>query len=297
MYLVIGGNGLVGSYLITELLRQGLPTKCTLRTEQAKQDLLDTILIIGGLEMKERMHLLEFAFGDIRDFLFLEDLMDKNTIVLHTAATVSFDPRDKQMLFDVNIDGTTNVVNACLYKNVKKLVYTSSVAAIVSAEGSQAIDENTNWQEDKKNTNYALSKRFAEYEVWRGIEEGLNGCIVNPTIILGYTKNGNSSSSIFHNIKNGFPFYSNGINGFVGAVDVAKIIVRIANSDIAEQRFVLNAGNTSYKELFKQIAKQLGKREPRIEVKHWMKWITLPIAWLWSKISGKPPFVTKEVFV
>lgn len=297
MYFITGANGLVGSYLTAELLLNGRnQIVCGVRSEQSKQQLLQDLAKLTRWSNQQLLDGLRFAIGDILDMVYLESHIPRGATVFHTAASVSFDPKDKDQLFETNIQGTECVVNACLTVGVKKLCYVSSVAAIGRTGSSQKITEETVWEESKKNTHYAISKRYAELDVWRGSEEGLNMVIVNPTVILGYTSKGNSSSSIFHNIQKGFPFRSKGANGFVGAADVAKVLGMLADSEISSERFILSAENVAFDELFNQIAIAFGKPKGRIQIRAWMKWIVLPIAWILSKLSGKAPFVTKEVF-
>jgi len=296
MYFITGANGLVGCYVVTELLKQDSKIICGVRTDQSKQQLIADVCVLSKLSRTDLENRLTFAIGDIMDDVYLREQFTSETTVIHAAANVSFDPKDRDQLFETNAQGTENVVNACLHAKVNKLCYISSVAAIGRTGSTEMITEETVWEDSKKNTNYAISKRFAELEVWRGSEEGLNMVMVNPTVILGYTSQGNSSSSIFYNIKKGFPFKSKGTNGFVGAADVAKIAIALANSEIINERFVLCGENMHFDHLFGLIADGLGKPKAKIEVKRWMKYFVLPIAWLLSKLTGKAPFVTPEVF-
>lgn len=296
MYFITGANGLVGCYLVAELFKTKQEVICGVRSEKARLQLLQDVAVLVNKPIQEIESKLTFKFGDILDYIYLEDNLNEQMFVIHTAAKVSFDPKDKEALFETNIEGTQNVVNACIAKQVKKLCFISSVAAIGRTGSEEPITEKTEWQESNKNSTYAISKHYAELEVWRGQEEGLDTVIVNPTVVLGYTSLGNSSSSIFHNIKKGFAFSSNGVNGFVGAQDVANAAIGLVNSDVTNERFVLCSENRSFKSLFSEIAKGLGKKEPQINVKNWMKWLVLPIAKMYSVLSRKAPFVTKEVF-
>jgi dihydroflavonol-4-reductase len=297
VFVITGANGLVGCHLISALLlAQKKDICCLLRSEQSKNQLLKDVSHISGLTIEEVEASLQFKFGNILDIVFLEEVFIPNSIVIHAAACVSFDPKDRELLIETNINGTKNVVNACLANNVNKLCYVSSVAAIGRMEGGLYITEDTPWIESSLNSAYAISKRYAELEVWRGGEEGLPIVIINPTVILGYTSLGNSSSSIFHTIKKGFPFTSKGFNGFVGASDVAKVLLLLIDKNIINERFIVSSENMQYDVLFSQIAKSLKKKGKFIIVKDWMKWITLPLAWLISKLTNKPPFITPEVF-
>ena len=79
----------------------------------------------------------------------------------------------------INVKGTSNIINACLENNIKKLGFVSSVAAI-GRKGNGIYSESNNWVESGDNSYYAISKYKAENEVWRGIQEGLNAVITNP---------------------------------------------------------------------------------------------------------------------
>ena len=207
MYFITGANGLVGSYVTAELLLQGrTDIICGVRSELTKDQLLKDLCKLTNWNKQKLEDSLVFAVGDILDSYYLESYINTDSMVIHTAANVSFDPKDKDRLFETNIKGTENVVNACIFAKVKKMCYVSSVAAIGRTGSSEFITEETVWEDSKRNTNYAISKRYAELEVWRGSEEGLKMVIVNPTVVMGYTSQGNSSSSIFHNIKKRISF-------------------------------------------------------------------------------------------
>jgi nucleoside-diphosphate-sugar epimerase len=296
MHILTGANGLLGTYIATDYILREENLCCIVRSKKSKEVLLKTLETLTRRKVSEFENLLSIKTADIRDYYLIEDIINEGDVIIHAAACVSFNPQDKQKLFDINIDGTRNLVNAALHKKAKKLIHISSVAAIGRVGENQIVNEKVPWIDSKWNTNYAISKRNAELEVWRGIEEGLDAAIVNPTIVLGYTIHGNSSSSIFHQINKGFPFVSHGVNGYVGAKDVAQIINKLVHSEINNERFILNAGNISYEKLFGQIAQNLGRKPPGFYVKPWMKWFVLPLAKAVSLLTGKAPFVTKEVF-
>lgn len=233
--------------------------------------------------------------GDILDVLSLDNAMQGVDEVYHSAALVSFEPGKRRQLMELNIKGTANMVNAALNKNIKKFAYISSIAALGRPEDMDAvIDENMSWKTSKFNTNYAVSKFAGEREVWRGIAEGLSSIIVNPSIVLGISDPGKGSTRIFRSVWNGLRFYPPGINGFVDVTDVAKATVALMESPIKNERFILNAVNISYLELFTQISRHLGKKPPQIKARPFM----MEFAWLAealkSAITGKKPLVTKE---
>ena len=236
----------------------------------------------------------EWINGDVLDTAILEDAMEGMDVVIHCAATVSFVSSEQRAMFKTNIEGTANVVNAALLKNIKRLVHISSVAALGRTISGETVTEKKQWESSNINTNYAVSKYNAEMEVWRGIGEGLNAVIVNPSTILGYGDWNNSSCAIFKSVYNEFPWYSNGINGFVAVEDVARATVLLMESDIRNERFIINGDNWSFRKLFNSMADAFGKKQPHREATPSLA----AIAWRMEKVknlfSGKPSLLTKE---
>ncbi|MDP4292032.1 MAG: NAD-dependent epimerase/dehydratase family protein, partial [Bacteroidota bacterium] len=184
MNFVTGGTGLLGAYLLLELTRRGDKVRA-LRREGGSLKTVENIFRANDDRAEELLGQIEWVKGDVCDIFSLEDALDGVEYVYHCAALVSFDPRDREKMMRVNVDGTANVVNASLAKGVKKLCHVSSIAALGRAEPGQAVDEKTAWKSSKQNSNYAISKYAGEREVWRGTEEGLKAVIVNPSIIIG----------------------------------------------------------------------------------------------------------------
>ena len=127
----------------------------------------------------------------------MEEILQSVSNVYHCAAIVSYNPKDKRKILKINVEGTANIVNACLGAKIEKLVYVSSVAALGRIRDEEMITEKMNWSEETSNSTYGKSKYFAEMEVWRGIAEGLKAVIVNPSLIIGGENWEHSSSAIF----------------------------------------------------------------------------------------------------
>lgn len=279
MILVTGGSGLVGAELISQLLEQG---------ENVIAIYHNSLLPDPGNEN------LVAIKCDIRDTSALEYAMKGVQQVYHCAGLVSFQPKNKTKLFDVNVQGTANVVNAAIDAGVKKIVYVSSVSALGRIRNEPMITEEMSWTEKNSNSEYGKSKYFGEMEVWRGTGEGLQAIVVNPSTILGAGDWDKGSSEIFKSAYNEFPWYSEGINGFVDVKDVARAMILLMNSEITNERFILNSENTSYKNVFTEIAKSFGKRPPLKKVTPFLS----ELVWRWeaisSRFSGKEPLVTRE---
>jgi nucleoside-diphosphate-sugar epimerase len=197
-------------------------------------------------------------------------------------------------MYQVNVQGTANVVNAAIEKNISRLVHISSVAALGRSKSGGHINEEREWQQSNINTHYAISKYKAEMEVWRGIGEGLSAVIINPSTVLGYGDWDTSSCRIFKTVYNEFPWYSTGINGFVDIEDVARTTVLLMQSDIREQRFIANGDNWSFQQLLNTIADGFGKKHPHRRATPFVG----SLAWRMEKFktlfSGEMPLLTRE---
>jgi dihydroflavonol-4-reductase len=279
MILVTGGTGLVGSHLITRLVKQGRPVKALYRSAIPK---------IEGYED------VDWIQGDILDVVALQEAMHDVEEVYHCAAIVSFSPRTKDQMFKTNIEGTANVVNACLEGGVKKLCFVSSVSALARMTTSREIDETMNWTEETSNSNYGKSKYLAEMEVWRGIGEGLQAVIVSPTIILGFGDWTKGSASIFKSAYQEFPWYTEGVTGFVDVEDVVRAMVELMDNNMSKQRFIISEGNYKYKEVFTKIARCFGKKPPHKKVTPFIASVVWRLEAIKAKLSGKDPLLTRE---
>lgn len=181
--------------------------------------------------------------------------------VFHAAAIVSFDPKMKEQMLKVNIEGTANMVNLALMFNVNKLIHISSVAAI-GGVNKRTVDENEKWETNDSSSTYGESKYRSELEVWRGVEEGLSVIILNPSVVLGGADYEKSSSQIFsYAIEKGRSAIDCSLN-IVDVRDVATVAVEFLKSEIVNKRFILSKETLSYTELFTQIRTCLGLPVP-----------------------------------
>jgi dihydroflavonol-4-reductase len=155
------------------------------------------------------------------DIYSLEPLLEGVETIYHCAAIVSFDSRKRMEMIISNVEGTANLVNAAIQNGVKRICHVSSVSALGKTGSGKPVNEETNWIPSKKNSSYSQSKFFAETEIWRGVEEGLEAVIVNPTIDNRGRETG--SREVRHSsglINKGMKFYTRGSTGFVGIHDV-----------------------------------------------------------------------------
>lgn len=277
--LVTGGAGLVGNELINQLLMRGEPIKALYNNT--------TLSFHANAKLTP-------VKCDILDPIGLEEAMHGITHLYHCAAVVSFSPNQKQQLIATNIEGTANVVNAAIDAGVKKMVHVSSVSSLGRIRESEMITEEMQWSEETSNSLYGKSKHLGEMEVWRGIGEGLEAVIVNPSLILGAGNWNKGSSEIFLSAYNEFPWFTDGVSGFVDVRDVAKAMILLMNSELSNERFILSAENTSFRSVYSQIAKSFGKEEPYKKVTPFLAELVWRFEAVKARFTGKDPLITKE---
>ncbi len=279
MILVTGATGLVGSHLLKQLAETQQKIKAVYHSTKPIENKFENV---------------EWVQANILDIIEVEEMLQNVQQVYHCAAIVSFNPKQKDFLHKINIEGTANIVNACLENNIEKLVYVSSVAALGRIREDKPIDETMTWTEETSNSEYGKSKYLAEMEVWRGIGEGLNAAIVNPVIILGASDWCKGSTEIFKKAYEEFAWYTEGTTGFVDVEDVAKAMILLMNSSVNAEKFVLSAASIPYKEMFSMIAKAFGKKPPYKKVTPFIANTIWRLEAIKSFITNKPPFLTKE---
>lgn len=297
MVFVTGGTGLVGSHLLLSLLQNGVKVRALKRNTSNISQVQKVFSWYTG-DAEELFRQIEWVNGDILDIYSLEPLLQGIDTVYHCAAIVSFDSRTRKQMLANNIDGTANLVNASLNMGVRRICHVSSVSALGKTSHGEPVTENTNWIPSKRNTGYSESKFFSETEIWRGVEEGLEAVIVNPSIIIGPGRWEEGSPAFFRIIHQGLPFYTTGSTGYVGISDVVtaiQILMDPENFDKAKnQRFLINSQNLTFREFFTKVSAALGKPAPRIPVSRTMLSVAWRILAIWTWISGKPSPVTRE---
>ena len=215
---------MVGSFTARHFLKSGFQV-AGLRRENSDFSLL-----------KDIENQIVWHEGDVLDVLALEKSIENMDYVVHAAAMVSFAPKDRKRMLKTNVEGTINVVNLCLEKNVKKLCFISSVAAL----GRKIPNE--------KILNHAI--KINEKATWEESEFNSNSVIVNPSLILGEADWNKTSTQLLKYVYDEHKFYPAGNLNYVDVEDVAACIYSLTTSDISNERFILSAGQIIYKDFF-----------------------------------------------
>jgi nucleoside-diphosphate-sugar epimerase len=282
--LVTGASGFLGSHICRHLLAEGHKVIALIRENSSKERLKDI-----------EQHL-EFRYADLLDLPALNEAFEGCEKVVHCAAVVSFDKKDCPDMLGINTEGTRNVVNLCLKYEIEQLVHISSIAAIGRTNLEETLTENSKWNESDFTTCYGKSKYMAELEVWRGISEGLDSTILNPSVIIGTQTLGEGSEKVFDYVKKGRRHYPKGHINVVDVRDVCEIVSKTLNSTVGNgKRFILNGASIPYRDLFQQIAEAMKVGAPDIPTSGWKLQVALFLDTVRSTLTQSPRYMSREI--
>jgi len=293
MILLTGATGFIGSHFLKSLLDRGEKVRALYR-DPDKIGYSKDLLLRLGIQEELIGEQVDWFLGDILDLPRMEEAFDSIRGVVHCAALVSLNRGDRAKLRKINIEGTANIVHLGLRYGVDHLVHLSSVAALGHADPPATVNEETPWNPDRASC-YGWSKREAELEVWKGIQEGLPSLIVNPGVVLGPGRWRSGSPSIYHKTRQGFHYYPPGQLGVISARTVAETALALLDGEYLNQNFVLVQEHWSYKELIQNVQQAVGvrKKTQPIAIRS-LKTINL-IQNIISLMGGKPVRISKEM--
>lgn len=250
--LVTGGTGFVGSWVARTLVEAGHDVHI-LRRETSRLDAVQDLPVTHHV-----------ATLDDRDGL--RRAMDGMEWVFHVAAISAYWRNNREKIYQVNVDGTRNALQAAEQAGVQRFVFTSSAAAIGWRADNYPTDESTYFNIDPALSPYAHSKFLAEVEVHRAIQRGLDAVIVNPTVILGPRDLNQISGSLIIEIARGqVPVMP--LQGGVTVIDVrdvAQAHLAAAQKGETGQRYILGTVNMSHRALMALIAQIVDVPPPSI---------------------------------
>jgi len=256
---VTGASGFVGANLVRTLLAHGWTVRALVRGDAPSLAGLDVDIVRGDLFAPD-----------------LVDAMRGAAAVFHVAATYSLWRRDRDAVLRANVDGTRSVLDAALRAGVRRVVHTSSVAAIGVRDDGAPADETYQSAVTKLVGTYKRSKYLAEQEARRAIERGLDVVIVNPTTPVGpWDAKPTPTGDIIVRFMNGaMPAYvDTGLN-LIDVRDVAEGHVLAYERGVRGERYILGHENLTLRALLERLAALTGKPAPRVRVPH-----AIPVAY------------------
>ncbi len=276
--LITGATGFIGSRLAAALVERGEKVR-VLRREGSRVEAL------AGLPV-------EHCIGDILDAASLARAVAGCEVVYHVAAVATYWRTTPETVYRVNVEGTRNVMAACLRGSVPRVVHTSSVAAIGIPSGDAPGTEETPFDKISVAWPYADSKRLAEAEVRDAVAQGLPAVIVNPAVVIGAGDHNLVSGSMIvqmaqHPIPAAPP-------GGVCMADVDAVVqghLLAAQLGRAGERYILGGENLTYREAAKIMAQVVGRSAPRRVIPEWLLEPTADAVDLFNRMTGRPPIL------
>lgn len=252
--LVTGGTGFIGSNLALALLQEGYRVRILRRPSS-------DLRAIGNADV-------EHVLGDLRDQAAIRRAVKGCDTVFHTAALVSYWRKERKEMMDINVNGTRNVVEACLELCVEKLVHTSSIAAVGFERGGRLANESTPFNWGTYNVGYRTSKHLSEKEIQRGVRLGLQAVIVNPSVVIGPGDIRFHGGQIVRDVykKRLFYFTAGGMN-VVSVEDVVYGHMRAAKVGRVGERYILGGENLTHEQIILTTSEVVGG---------WGPWFSLP---------------------
>ena len=287
--VVTGATGYIGSQLVLALLSKvSGEVRCRVIARNSSD-----CSFLEGLPV-------DIVRADLHDSLALMEAFKDVDTVFHCAGLISYTRNFRNALYDTNVLGTRNVVNASIFNNVRKLVLTSSIAAIGATDDGTPASESTSFQEWQRRNGYMESKHLAELEGLRGLAEGLDVVIVNPGVVIGIDRKNpasiSSSNEVLSLIYRGkLTFFPSGSTGFVDVRDVVDAHIAAWEKGRSGERYVVVGHNLSFRELFACIGTLAGSSSQHAYmVPHLMGLIAGVGGELWSVLSNSPSFISLE---
>ncbi len=256
--LITGATGYIGSAVVRVLLEKGEDVRCLVRQTSKLKNL-------EGLEV-------ELTFGDICDIESLRHALKDCETVYHLAALYANWLPNPGRMYQVNEEGTRNVLSACRELQIKKVVYCSSVAAL-GAHGRTPADETARFNLNATRDHYYISKFRAEQIALKYAREGLPVVIVNPSNPIGPRDLSPTPTGalIINIIKKKLPGYVDGGINLVDMGDCARAIVSAMDKGKPAERYILGNRNVTIKEYFDLIVKVAGRgMSPPIRLPQWL---------------------------
>ena len=276
--LVTGGSGFIALHCIDQLLEKGFMVRTTIRSESRKDEINKAMDKYPNLDQN-----LEFHICDLLKDEGWEAAVDGCDYVLHVASPFILEvPSDENVLIKPAVDGTLRVLNACSKAHVKKVVLTSSVAAVAYGHGVEKTYDESDWSntgEDSGITPYAKSKTLAEKAAWNFVEEldtdkKFDFTVINPVGVFGpmLTRDIGTSNSLVSRLINGeLPACPATHMGYVDVRDVAKAhVFSMLNSSTNNKRIIVSESEMFFVDVGRILNEAGFKKSPTKQMPNWL---------------------------
>lgn len=279
--LVTGAAGFLGSHVARQLVARGDDVRVLMRASSSNRAISDLSL--------------EYVTGDLRDAASLDRAMSGVQRVFHVAADYRLWAKNSQDIYDSNVGGTKNLLDAARSAGVKQLIYTSTVATI-AVDRPQLPNEFTDSKLEEMIGHYKRSKWMAEQEALQAAKNGLPVIVAMPTTPVGpWDWKPTPTGKIILDFLNGkMPGYvETGLN-FVGVEECAAGHLLAAERGKIGQRYLLGSENLTLKGLLDLLARITGLPAPMMKIPHG---VALGVAYVesaFSRIMGKEPQIPVE---
>ena len=279
--LVTGAAGFLGSHVTRQLVARGDDVRVLLRASSTNRAIADLPL--------------EYVTGDLRDPASLDRAMKGVKRVFHVAADYRLWAKRKQDIYDSNVGGTKNLLDAAKRAGVEQLIYTSTVATI-AVDRPQHPNEFTDAKLEEMVGHYKRSKWMAEKEALGAAKSGLPVIVAMPTTPVGpWDWKPTPTGKIILDFLNGkMPGYvKTGLN-FVGAEECAAGHLLIAEKGKVGERYLLGGENLTLKQMLDTLAKITGLRAPILKIPHGL---ALGVAYAntaFARLVGREPGIPVE---
>ena len=279
--LVTGAAGFLGSHVARQLVSRGEVVRVLMRPTSTNRAITDLPL--------------EYITGDLRDPASLDRAMSGVQRVFHVAADYRLWARRSKEIYDSNVGGTKNALEAARKAGVEQFIYTSTVATL-AVDRPELPNEATNAKLDEMVGHYKRSKWLAEKEVLDAAKKGFPAIVAMPTTPVGPGDwKPTPTGKIILDFLNGkMPGYvETGLN-FVGVEECAAGHLLVAEKGKVGERYLLGGENLTLKQLLDTLAKITGLPAPRMKIPHGLALGVAYASTAFSRLIGKEPQIPVE---
>ncbi|MCP4427113.1 MAG: SDR family oxidoreductase [Chloroflexi bacterium] len=289
--LVTGATGLVGGNLVRTLIEHERQVRVLVRKSS-------NTAYLDGLPN------VEFFEGDITDVASLNRAFVGVENVYHCAALVSFWDRMADRVWEANVVGTQNVVQAGITNAIRRLIFCSSVDALGLPEDGKPSAEEAPWNWDRLGLEnpYPRTKYESQKVVLAAAGKEIDAVVVNPAFMFGeYDQHPSSGKMILEVASGKAKVYTPGGNNFVDVKDVTKAMVTAAEKGKCGECYILGHENLTYREIFTRIARVLNVAPPHFALPYPLArvggWLGDQLSAMTGKESSVSTFTAKLGFV